>query len=153
MKKLNVLLLIASLFIFTGLVNAQLEGGGVCADCEKGECLVSTPSDEFNKAWANYINAFEPIRNALTQGDYAQAKTFLPHLRDAAEEVRSAKIPSDQAKKLRKGVKAILKQTKALLKAAKSGNRDKIQKTLNKLKDAIDRVETQRARYQEHQGE
>ncbi|MBL7190883.1 hypothetical protein ISS30_04240 [bacterium] len=147
----TITLSIAALFIIA--ITAFAQAGG-CADCPAAaNCLTADqPADSFEKAWQNYLVIFEPIRAAVTQGDYQQMKTRLPHLKDAAVELRDAKISPDQAEIYRKGIKNILNQTKALLKAAKSSDRAKIQDSFDILKDTVDHIEDMRVLYQEHQG-
>ncbi|MBC8278170.1 MAG: hypothetical protein H8E46_08055 [FCB group bacterium] len=109
--------------------------------------LVSADEAQFDPAWTNYKNAFAPVRDAIVKGDYRAMRPWLNHLKDASLRFSKANIPERYGKAARKIRKEILKGTKALLKAAKSGNREKIQYHYDHLKDSIDRMDQLRMKH------
>lgn len=121
----------AGLTIPSSALNLEREG----AVYEKADRAGDPP--DFETAWQKYMAAFDPVRRALTQGDYKGMKSFLPHLKDSLKELRD----SNPSPKFRKGLKKVVKYTKALLKAARAGKRDKIQISLENLKMAVDHIE------------
>ena len=110
----------------------------------------SPPDDAlpFETAWQNYKTAFQPVIVAINTGNYESLRDFLPHLKDCAVTLKKSRPSSDAPADLVKLVKKVLSGTKQLVKAARSGQRGKIQEAYEHLKDAFDKVEVLRNRHQ-----
>jgi len=95
----------------------------------------------FDQAWQGYLNAFNPIRDALLTRDFSGIRPWIQHLKDAAVKFSKAKAPERSEKVLRKLQKEVLKKTKAFLKVIKTKNHDDILTAFNHLKDEVDHLE------------
>jgi len=105
---------------------------------------VNLKNDDFEGAWERYKMAFNPLYDAIIQGDLKGAHNWVEHVKDVSVDLAKTDMPARYDKGAKKLRKEIMKLTKSLVKSAKERDREGLKQAVSHIKDRIDRLEEAR---------